>query len=147
MAEGKVVGFYLAVWVSGNEGLWLDYIAVDTTRIRLGIGRKLVGDLERSAASIGFPIIELSADLGNFVAVQFYEREGYHSSKIPHDPARILFSKKLASKLRFRKQEANDVFGSFEIHGRSHRLARRLLFTFWILVVSRNLATKRQSYC
>ena len=146
MTEGKVVGFYLAVWASGNEGLWLDYIAVDTARVKTGIGRKLVGDLERSASGVGFPIIQLSANIGNFVAIRFYEREGYQSSTITSDPTRIIFGKKLAPELRFREQDAKEMFGSFEACGRSHRLAlmaRRLLMTAWILVVSRNASTKR----
>jgi ribosomal protein S18 acetylase RimI-like enzyme len=73
--EGQVVGYIMAGY-EGHRG-WLNYLAVDPSRQRRGLGRALVAEAERLLRASGCPKISLQVRAANEGVVAFYRRLGY----------------------------------------------------------------------
>jgi ribosomal protein S18 acetylase RimI-like enzyme len=74
-ADGAVVGTIM-VGYDGHRG-WINYLAVDPTRQRRGLGRELMSAAEALLLAAGCPKINLQVRDGNAAARGFYEAIGY----------------------------------------------------------------------
>jgi len=74
-ADGRVVGTVMAGY-EGHRG-WLNYVGVDPSRRREGIGRALVAAAERRLRELGCPKVNLQVRALNAEVVAFYEALGY----------------------------------------------------------------------
>jgi ribosomal protein S18 acetylase RimI-like enzyme len=70
-----VVGSAMAGY-DGHRG-WVNYLAVAPTMRRSGVGRALMGEVERLLGEAGCPKINVVVRRGNDVAVRFYRALGY----------------------------------------------------------------------
>lgn len=71
----RVVGTVMAGW-EGHRG-WLNYLAVDPTVRRAGIGRSLVREAEARLAAVGCPKVNLQIRSANRNVMAFYRSIGY----------------------------------------------------------------------
>ena len=85
---GKVVGTLMAGY-EGHRG-WINYLAVDPARRKLGLGRKLMAEAELRLKALGCPKINLQVRQGNQEACAFYEKLGFGNEQV------ISFGKRLA---------------------------------------------------
>jgi ribosomal protein S18 acetylase RimI-like enzyme len=70
-----ILGTVMAGW-EGHRG-WLNYLAVDPTARRAGIGRSLVREAEARLAALGCPKVNLQIRSSNREVVAFYRSIGY----------------------------------------------------------------------
>lgn len=68
---GTVMGGY-----DGHRG-WINYLAVDPSQRKLGIGRKLMADIEQQLLALGCPKINLQIRATNTQVIGFYESIGF----------------------------------------------------------------------
>lgn len=87
LMDEKLVGTVMAGY-EGHRG-WINYLAVDTTQRKLGIGRKLMAEAEKRLKKLGCPKINLHIRTSNIEVKSFYERIGFSEQKI------ILYGKRL----------------------------------------------------
>jgi ribosomal protein S18 acetylase RimI-like enzyme len=73
--DGRVVGFVISYKRRGQA--YIDSLAVDPACRDLGIGSRLIGELENLLASEGVEKVALSVKEGNLRALDFYLRRGY----------------------------------------------------------------------
>lgn len=73
--SGRVVGTAM-VGYDGHRG-WVNYLAVDPTQRRQGIGRALMEHAERCLLARGCAKLNLQLRDGNHQALAFYQRLGY----------------------------------------------------------------------
>jgi len=73
--DGRVVGFVISYKRRGQA--YIDSLAVDPTCRDLGIGSRLIGELENLLASEGVEKVALSVKEGNLRALDFYLKRGY----------------------------------------------------------------------
>jgi len=73
--NGRVIGTVMAGY-EGHRG-WINYLAVDPTLQRRGLGRALVEEAERRLRAEGCPKISLQVRKSNEGAIAFYRRIGY----------------------------------------------------------------------
>jgi ribosomal protein S18 acetylase RimI-like enzyme len=73
--DGRIVGSVMAGY-DGHRG-WVNYLAVDPSQRRSGLGRELMAEVERLLAEAGCPKINLQVRGTNEAALGFYERIGY----------------------------------------------------------------------
>jgi ribosomal protein S18 acetylase RimI-like enzyme len=73
--DGRIVGSVMAGY-DGHRG-WVNYLAVDPSLQRSGLGRELMAEAERRLADAGCPKINLQVRGTNEAALGFYERIGY----------------------------------------------------------------------
>jgi ribosomal protein S18 acetylase RimI-like enzyme len=73
--EGGVVGTVMAGY-EGHRG-WINYLAVDPTRQKKGIGRQLVTSVENLLKALGCPKINLQVRSGNIEVQAFYAKIGF----------------------------------------------------------------------
>ena len=73
---GRIVGAVMAGY-EGHRG-WINYLAVDPSRQRGGLGRKLMDEAERRLRAAGCPKINLQVRPENKAAIAFYERIGFN---------------------------------------------------------------------
>ncbi len=74
-ADGRIVGSVMAGY-EGHRG-WINYLGVDPTHQRGGLGRQLMAEAERVLRAAGCPKINLQVRPDNKAAVAFYERLGF----------------------------------------------------------------------
>ena len=69
----------VACVMAGYEGHrgWLNYLAVDPTRQREGLGRTMVAEAGARLRASGCPRVNLQIRASNKSAIAFYERIGY----------------------------------------------------------------------
>ena len=72
---GEVVGFTIAYKSRGRA--YIDYLAVDPKFRGLGVGSRLLKELETLLAEEGVEEVGLSVKSNNLAALQFYVRNGY----------------------------------------------------------------------
>jgi ribosomal protein S18 acetylase RimI-like enzyme len=87
--HGKIVGSVMAGY-DGHRG-WINYLAVDPSVQRQGVGRALVNEVERLLARLGCPKLNLQVRRENPAVLQFYERLGFRVED------RVSFGKRLLS--------------------------------------------------
>jgi len=73
--DGALAGTVMAGY-EGHRG-WINYLAVDPTARRRGLGRALMAEAERLLRARGCPKINLQIRRENREAVAFYERIGF----------------------------------------------------------------------
>lgn len=77
---GRLVGAVLGRW-DGRRG-WVNHLAVANGSRQLGIGRRLMVELERRLAAKGCPKVNLQVEPENEEACGFYERLGYRRREL-----------------------------------------------------------------
>lgn len=73
--KGKIVGSVMGGY-DGHRG-WINYLAVDPTIRKQGLGKKLMLDVESRLLSKGCPKINLQVRNGNDDVIAFYEAIGF----------------------------------------------------------------------
>jgi len=85
-ADGKVVGMCTAqILVSTAEGsvvALIEDMVVASAYRRVGIGRRLMADIEAWARAQGATRLQLLADRTNFDALDFYDRLGWRPTRL-----------------------------------------------------------------
>jgi ribosomal protein S18 acetylase RimI-like enzyme len=74
-SDGAVIGTVM-VGYDGHRG-WINYLGVDPTCRRRGIGRALMDEAERLLRVEACPKINLQVRTSNTEAIEFYRRIGY----------------------------------------------------------------------
>ena len=76
---GTVDGVVVASVMAGYDGHrgWVNYLAVDPTRRRSGLGRALMAEAEGRLGARGCPKINLQVRTSDPSAIAFYERLGF----------------------------------------------------------------------
>ena len=88
--RGAIVGAAMGGF-DGHRG-WIYYLAVAAGGRRRGVGRELVGEMEKRLAAIGCPKVNLQVRGNNRGALGFYIRCGYRLED------RISFGKRLPAR-------------------------------------------------
>ncbi len=78
--EAEVVATVMAGY-DGHRG-WINYLAVDPTRQRGGLGRLMMDEAERRLRALGCAKINLQIRHDNGQAIQFYERIGFREDAV-----------------------------------------------------------------
>jgi ribosomal protein S18 acetylase RimI-like enzyme len=86
--EGRVVATAMGGY-EGHRG-WINYLAVDPSMRRRGLGRMMMKRIEKGLSSMGCPKINLQIRESNLEVIRFYEKIGYSSDHV------IGFGKRLA---------------------------------------------------
>jgi ribosomal protein S18 acetylase RimI-like enzyme len=73
--KGRIVGTVMAGY-EGHRG-WINYLAVEPSRRRCGLGRLLLAEAERLLRAAGCPKINLQVRTGNTAAMEFYRSIGF----------------------------------------------------------------------
>ena len=73
--EDALVGSVMAGY-EGHRG-WINYLAVDPSRRRLGVGSRLMAEAERLLEQAGCPKINLQVRSENADVIAFYRARGY----------------------------------------------------------------------
>jgi ribosomal protein S18 acetylase RimI-like enzyme len=73
--DGNVVGTVMGGY-DGHRG-WINYLSVDPSRRRRGVGRTLMAEAERLLRLEGCPKINLQVRTGNTEVIEFYRRIGF----------------------------------------------------------------------
>lgn len=89
LEKTKLVACVLGTW-DGRRG-WVNHLAVDPEKQKLGIGKKLINELELRLKQKGCLKINLTILPDNDDAVGFYKKTGYQIEKV------IFMSKKVDS--------------------------------------------------
>ena len=79
-AAGKIVGSVMAGY-DGHRG-WINYLAVDKTLQRGGLGRRLMEFAEEKLRAIGCPKINLQVRSSNLDVIAFYESIGFRMDEV-----------------------------------------------------------------
>jgi ribosomal protein S18 acetylase RimI-like enzyme len=75
----KLIGTVMAGY-EGHRG-WINYLAVDPTQRKLGLGRQLMAEAEKRLKKMGCPKINLQIRESNAEVRAFYERIGFTQDK------------------------------------------------------------------
>jgi ribosomal-protein-alanine N-acetyltransferase len=77
--DGRMAGFAIAGWTPRKQGTeaYIETIEVAPEQRGRGIGRALLGRIERSAREAGAELIWLHVEAGNWSAIRLYEAQGY----------------------------------------------------------------------
>jgi ribosomal protein S18 acetylase RimI-like enzyme len=78
--RSQVVGSVMAGY-DGHRG-WINYLAVEPSMQRAGIGRLLMDEAERRLSAVGCPKINLQVRTTNVSALGFYEAIGYATDDV-----------------------------------------------------------------
>jgi ribosomal protein S18 acetylase RimI-like enzyme len=73
--DGKIVGAVMAGY-DGHRG-WVNYLAVDPSLRKAGLGRALMERVERDLTAMGCPKLNLQVRTSNADVLAFYARIGY----------------------------------------------------------------------
>ncbi|HVT74725.1 MAG TPA: GNAT family acetyltransferase [Lacunisphaera sp.] len=79
-AGGRIVGTVMAGY-EGHRG-WINYLAVEPSRRRGGLGRRLMAEAERLLRAAGCPKINLLVRTDNAAVIAFYERIGFQRDEV-----------------------------------------------------------------
>jgi ribosomal protein S18 acetylase RimI-like enzyme len=79
-AEGEIVASVMAGY-DGHRG-WLNYLGVDPSHRRRGLGRQMVEAAERLLVASGCPKINLLIRTSNGSVIEFYRRIGYSNDEV-----------------------------------------------------------------
>ena len=73
--DGTLIGTVM-VGYDGHRG-WINYLGVDPTSRRQGVGRALMAEAERLLRREGCPKVNLQVRTSNTEAIEFYRRVGF----------------------------------------------------------------------
>jgi len=81
---GSIGDKIIASVMGGYEGHrgWVNYLAVDPSYRKKGIGRKIMSEIEAKLVSIGCPKVNLQVRAENTEAMAFYEKIGYGNDNV-----------------------------------------------------------------
>jgi ribosomal protein S18 acetylase RimI-like enzyme len=77
---GRIVGSVMAGY-EGHRG-WINYLAVESSRRRGGLGRRLMAEAERLLREAGCPKINLQVRAANTAAIAFYRQLGFAADDV-----------------------------------------------------------------
>jgi ribosomal protein S18 acetylase RimI-like enzyme len=77
--DGQIVGSIMGGY-EGHRG-WINYLAVDPSLQKQGLGRELMETVEARLLDKGCPKINLQVRTGNDAVIAFYEAIGYSDDK------------------------------------------------------------------
>ena len=80
LVDDKVVAAVMGGY-EGHRG-WVNYLAVDPTYQRRGLGRQIMEAVEKKILAMGCPKINLLIRMDNKAAVKFYESIGYEMDEV-----------------------------------------------------------------
>lgn len=88
---GKIDGKVVASVMGGYEGHrgWINYLAVDPDFRRMGLGKKIMDEIELRLRAKGCPKINLQVRESNVQVIEFYEALGFKNDNV------ISFGKRL----------------------------------------------------
>jgi ribosomal protein S18 acetylase RimI-like enzyme len=92
----KLIGTVMAGY-EGHRG-WINYLAVDPARRKLGLGRQLMTEAEKRLKKMGCPKINLQIRESNAEVRAFYERIGFTQDKAVSYGKRLVQDTKLSKK-------------------------------------------------
>ncbi len=78
--DGVIVGTVMAGY-EGHRG-WINYLAVDATARRQGVGRALMAEAEQRLRARGCPKINLQVRAENREVLAFYDRIGFKQDAV-----------------------------------------------------------------
>jgi len=78
--DGRIVATAMAGY-DGHRG-WVHYLAVDPTMRRSGLGRQLMGEVERLLRGRGCPKLNLQVRSDNLQVLAFYRGLGYGEDQV-----------------------------------------------------------------
>jgi len=89
---GEIDGRLVAAMMVGYEGHrgWVNYLAVDPERQRLGLGREMMAEAESRLKAMGCPKIQLQVRRDNADAIAFYHRLGYAEDAVVNMGKRLI---------------------------------------------------------
>ncbi len=81
---GKIDGEIVASVMGGYEGHrgWINYLAVDPSCRRQGLGREMMEAIEEGIRAAGSPKINLQIRTGNTAVIEFYRSIGYKMDEV-----------------------------------------------------------------
>lgn len=81
---GEISGEIIASVMGGYEGHrgWINYLAVDPSRQRRGLGREMMEAVEVKIRALGSPKINLQVRTGNTAVIAFYQSLGYRMDEV-----------------------------------------------------------------
>jgi ribosomal protein S18 acetylase RimI-like enzyme len=79
-ADARIVGTVMAGY-EGHRG-WINYLAVDPSRRRNGLGRTLMDEAEKCLRSAGCPKINLQVRTTNADVIAFYRQIGFATDDV-----------------------------------------------------------------
>jgi ribosomal protein S18 acetylase RimI-like enzyme len=81
---GLIGGKVVATAMGGYEGHrgWVNYLGVDPTHRKQGLGRQIMQALEAKLLEKGCPKLNLQVRVTNTEALKFYERTGYKRDEV-----------------------------------------------------------------
>ena len=74
----------IATVMGGYEGRrgWVNYVAIDPSYQRKGLGKLMMTEIENRLLSLGCPKLNLQVRAGNNDAMAFYEKIGYTNDNV-----------------------------------------------------------------
>lgn len=80
---GSIGGRIIATVMGGYDGHrgWVNYLAVDPARQKLGFGKQMMNIIEEKLLALGCPKINLQIRTDNLSAVGFYRKIGYKTDE------------------------------------------------------------------
>jgi ribosomal protein S18 acetylase RimI-like enzyme len=74
----------IATAMGGYEGHrgWVNYLGVEPSLQKQGLGREMMIALEEKLRALGCPKLNLQVRAGNTKAIEFYERTGYKRDEV-----------------------------------------------------------------
>ncbi len=89
---GEIEGQIVAAMMVGYEGHrgWVNYLAVEPGRRRLGLGREMMAEAESRLKALGCPKIQLQVRQDNAEAIAFYRRLGYAEDAVVNMGKRLI---------------------------------------------------------
>ncbi len=80
LQERRIVATVMAGY-EGHRG-WINYLAVDPERRRLGLGRRMMSAAQIRLEEMGCPKINLQVRAGNREVIAFYEALGFKQDEV-----------------------------------------------------------------
>jgi ribosomal protein S18 acetylase RimI-like enzyme len=89
---GLIDGQIVAAGMGGYEGHrgWVNYLAVDPTYRRKGLGRQMMQTLEEKLLALGCPKINIQVRSDNLTAKEFYTKLGFKTDDVESMGKRLL---------------------------------------------------------
>ena len=95
---GEIDGEIITSVMGGYEGHrgWINYLAVDPSRRRQGLGREMMEVVEERIRALGSPKINLQIRTGNTAVIEFYQSIGYKMDEVVSMGKRLVVDESLS---------------------------------------------------
>jgi ribosomal protein S18 acetylase RimI-like enzyme len=91
LMDGKVIATAMGGY-EGHRG-WVNYLAVDPSFRRQGLGHEMMRAIERMLLEKGCPKLNLQVRTGNTEAIEFYKAIGYNMDEVVSMGKRLIEDK------------------------------------------------------